>query len=288
MSKPLGATFKKIRIGKKMSLRDVSGDYLSVSFLSKFERGESEITISRLLMLLENLNVSIEEFYKLSTEETPSKLDLLISKTSQAYYNNNILALRKYKSDELEKYEKTETSMHLYNSIMIEAFICSINNEKIDEESSKILADYLFGVEYWGKYELMLLGNSMSVLPVNTLKLLVDEITKKTRLFGSIDENYIAKITLLINAAYTCIYLDDLDSSKKYLDQLSDMTIPDRLLYEKFEIQFAKGLYNIKSGNIELGTNEIENLFLALKIIGSEQLLIAREEAYKQIINSYI
>ena len=39
----IGSLTKKIRLSKKLSLKDVAGDYLSVSFLSKFERGESEI-----------------------------------------------------------------------------------------------------------------------------------------------------------------------------------------------------------------------------------------------------
>lgn len=51
----IGSLTKKIRLSKKLSLKDVAGDYLSVSFLSKFERGESEISLSRFLCILENL-----------------------------------------------------------------------------------------------------------------------------------------------------------------------------------------------------------------------------------------
>ena len=32
----IGSLTKKIRLSKKLSLKDVAGDYLSVSFLSKF------------------------------------------------------------------------------------------------------------------------------------------------------------------------------------------------------------------------------------------------------------
>ena len=40
----MGALFKKFRLSKNLTLKDVAGDFLSVSFLSKFERGESEIS----------------------------------------------------------------------------------------------------------------------------------------------------------------------------------------------------------------------------------------------------
>lgn len=288
MEEPLGKVFKKIRTGKKMSLKDVSGDYLSVSFASKFERGESDITLTRFLMLLNNLNVSIEEFYKLSTNETPSENEQLIGKVSQAYYNNNLLALKKYQDDEFVKYVETKSKKYLYNSIMIESFMCSINNTEISVESTKVLSDYLFGIEYWGKYELMIFGNAMGALPVKILTLLIDELTTKTRLFGTVDENYLAKVSILINGVYACIDADELASARKYLDHLSDMKIPDKLLYEKFEMKFATGLYNIKVGKAEIGKKQIENLLTVLIIMESDQLFISREDKYKHIINSNI
>lgn len=59
----MGELFKQIRISKRLTLKDVAGDYLSISFLSKFERGESDISLSRFFQLLEQLDVSVEEFY---------------------------------------------------------------------------------------------------------------------------------------------------------------------------------------------------------------------------------
>ena len=43
----MGALLKKIRLSKNLTLKELASDYLSVSFLSKFERGESDISLSR-------------------------------------------------------------------------------------------------------------------------------------------------------------------------------------------------------------------------------------------------
>ena len=123
--------------------------------------GESEISLSRFLLLLNNLNITIDEFYRLINEDSYNENEQLISKVSQAYYDNNVIVLKKYRDVELEKYNKFRVNKYLYNLIMVEAFICSINNKKMSEESSRILSNYLFGVDYWGKYELMIFGNSM-------------------------------------------------------------------------------------------------------------------------------
>ena len=57
----MGALLKKIRLSKNLTLKELASDYLSVSFLSKFERGESDISLSRFFLLLDKLDVSIEE-----------------------------------------------------------------------------------------------------------------------------------------------------------------------------------------------------------------------------------
>ena len=77
----LGSLTKKIRLSKKLSLKDVAGDYLSVSFLSKFERGESEISLSRFLCILENLDVSIEEIYGILSKDNPTRTEELLARS---------------------------------------------------------------------------------------------------------------------------------------------------------------------------------------------------------------
>ena len=92
----IGSLTKKIRLSKKLSLKDVAGDYLSVSFLSKFERGESEISLSRFLCILENFDVSIEEIYGILSKDNPTRTEELLARVSKAFQQNNIHALKKY------------------------------------------------------------------------------------------------------------------------------------------------------------------------------------------------
>ncbi|MBZ5814166.1 helix-turn-helix domain-containing protein, partial [Streptococcus thermophilus] len=103
----IGSLTKKIRLSKKLSLKDVAGDYLSVSFLSKFERGESEISLSRFLCILENLDVSIEEIYGILSKDNPTRTEELLARVSKAFQQNNIPALKKYYYEEIEKFNST-------------------------------------------------------------------------------------------------------------------------------------------------------------------------------------
>ncbi|WP_054746391.1 helix-turn-helix domain-containing protein [Amylolactobacillus amylophilus] len=63
MKNGYGSTFHSMRKNKNYSLRDVSLDYISIAQLSKFERGDSDITLNKLAPLLDNITLSTSELY---------------------------------------------------------------------------------------------------------------------------------------------------------------------------------------------------------------------------------
>ncbi len=57
-----GKTIRKIREEKGYTMQQLSDGILSTSFLSKFERGNSDISISYFFQILERLSLSYDEF----------------------------------------------------------------------------------------------------------------------------------------------------------------------------------------------------------------------------------
>ena len=273
----MGALLKKIRLSKNLTLKELASDYLSVSFLSKFERGESDISLSRFFLLLDKLDVSIEEFYGILSQDNPTHTEKLLESASKAYYQNDSLSIQKYAGEERHKFELTQDKSFLYNSIMLESFLASVSNKEVDENKVRELTDYLFSIEQWGKRELIILGN-----------ILTKEIVYRTRLFGNSDSNQRIRISLLINAAYEFLRRDELDSAKYYLDLVNDSGIPEVLLYERHELIFVMGSYLIKSGEVAEGRNLIEGCLETLRTLGAEKLLLAKESEYQELLNSTI
>ncbi|HEO6964476.1 TPA: helix-turn-helix transcriptional regulator, partial [Streptococcus agalactiae] len=68
MEKELGKTLRRLRKGKKVSISSLADEHLSKSQISRFERGESEITCSRLLNILDKLNITIDEFVSIHSK----------------------------------------------------------------------------------------------------------------------------------------------------------------------------------------------------------------------------
>ena len=277
----MGALLKKIRLSKNLTLKELASDYLSVSFLSKFERGESDISLSRFFLLLDKLDVSIEEFYGILSQDNPTHTEKLLESASKAYYQNDILLLQKYAREERHKFEVTQDKSFLYNSIMLESFLASVSNKEVDENKVRELTDYLFSIEQWGKRELIILGNSMSFISTQTLNILTKEIVYRTRLFGNSDSNQRIRLSLLINAASEFLRRDE-------LDLINDSGIPEVLLYERHELIFVMGTYLIKSGEGTEGRNLIEGCLETLRTLGAENLLLTKESEYQELLNSTI
>ena len=284
----IGSLTKKIRLSKKLSLKDVAGDYLSVSFLSKFERGESEISLSRFLCILENLDVSIEEIYGILSKDNPTRTEELLAWVSKAFQQNNIPALKKYYYEEIEKFNSTLKKIFLYNSILIDSFLISITGKKMNKKHIEVISDYLFDVDQWGKRELVILGNSMSAVPTNTLNLLIKEIIYKTTLFGNNEENKKIKIDLILNGISIFLERKELNYAKFYIDLFDTLTIPEVYLYERVEYNILIGTYWILIGKIEVGKKKIELALESLKNLGAENLLLMRENEYEELLNSII
>ncbi|MCJ0546976.1 helix-turn-helix domain-containing protein, partial [Enterococcus cecorum] len=58
----LGKYFKKFRESRHLTLKNIANESLSIAQLSRFENGTSDLTISKFLYSLNELNMSLEEF----------------------------------------------------------------------------------------------------------------------------------------------------------------------------------------------------------------------------------
>ncbi|ERL64268.1 hypothetical protein L248_1451 [Schleiferilactobacillus shenzhenensis LY-73] len=59
---PYGALIRQIREAKHIRLADIADEQLSVALLSRFERGEADMTVTKFLHLLHRLHVTPDEF----------------------------------------------------------------------------------------------------------------------------------------------------------------------------------------------------------------------------------
>ena len=57
----IGKVFRQLRESRHISLRQATGGQFSPSMLSRFETGQSELSVEKFLFALENISASVEE-----------------------------------------------------------------------------------------------------------------------------------------------------------------------------------------------------------------------------------
>lgn len=101
-----GKTLKFIREGKGKSLAEVAKGHISTSQLSRFENGESDITVSKLFGVLAEMNVDVDEFVYASQDFKKDELTRILEQLKQSIYIRDVVTIKKILSEQLAKAER--------------------------------------------------------------------------------------------------------------------------------------------------------------------------------------
>lgn len=174
-----GPMIREIRLAKGMTLNELARDIVSVPFLSKYERGTSDISAENFFQLLDRLNVRLSEFEALNANLKQETQDSFLEKYSYAANNDNLILLNQLLADEKQYYQQSANIRHLHNQIILKQYINNMTHLPYNQEDSKVIKEYLLQVEDWHLYEIELFGNSIFFLPLATAEFLVKTAIKK-------------------------------------------------------------------------------------------------------------
>ncbi|HGQ3935564.1 TPA: helix-turn-helix domain-containing protein [Streptococcus pneumoniae] len=118
--KNYGEAFRYFRKLNGYSLEYAAADFISKSQLSRFERGENEISLSTFFELLSNINVSIENFCNHLEYYKRSERDDFLVNLSPNFYSLNIKGLEVIKNKQQKLFEKSGEKTHKINTIMVQ------------------------------------------------------------------------------------------------------------------------------------------------------------------------
>lgn len=253
----IGKVFHDFRINRNISLKQVADDNVSASQISRFERGETDLSISKFLTALGNMKVEVKEFADALQTHQKSETIEFMRKLVPLEYKRDIAGFQRLFEEQKEKYEKNPSvyQYHL-NMILAQSFICKCDSDiSFPKEYVDEVADYLFMVEEWKIYELILIGNLYLFIDIPLLHKMGQEIMKKTVRTG--ENKNLALITLL-NIFETCLHRDDLEVAAYYMENLPSLLEDETLLYERNLYHFLLGLFLYKQGEKKHGKEIME------------------------------
>ena len=282
--KNFGEIFKKFRESRGLRLKDLTKAGISTSQLSRFEKGETDLTISKFIHILNEINMPIDEFMYAVHDFHRDELNELLAQVRKYVTTRDIEGMKRLLISQMENEGKREKFHHI-NTILVKIRLQDLSGEKYYNETElNDLTDYLFGVEYWGYYELLIFMNTLDVLKHDVFMVLAREMSRRSDFYKEIPINRRLISTMLLNAYITCI------EKKKFMDalyfekQLKQCFFIEIEIYERLIFLYAQNLYRYQKNGNKIAIIEMKKCIGAIKLAGSNHLAKIYEGHLKKVL----
>lgn len=210
----IGKVYKEIRKSKGISQTEVCGDQISRTSLSKFETCQTVPSIENMIFLLNQINMSMEEFHYICNLYKPSKRQDILN---LAYSHISITGLKELEHVQqlCNDYLKVQHDIPIQHindmlTIIIHLRKHGLDNSNIQvEKITQKIWKYLEKEDNWYFTDFQLLNSILFHFPIENL----DEITAKIFKRISKYENYAniqpLKRKLLTNLSTIYLYSGD-------------------------------------------------------------------------------
>ena len=281
MKSKLGITLRKVRKGTQISLCSVADEHLSKSQISRFERGESEISCIRLINILDKLHVTLDEFLILHNEdytngESFANLVQYIRKQYSSQSINNIACLL---------YDTSNYTLNSLEKTMVKSILHTTDSNVIPSDEELLqLTDYLFKVEKWGYYEIILLGNCVRTINYNSYFLLTKEMLNNY-IYSSLNKTNKRIVTqFAINCLILSIDKEKFSNCSYLIDEIKSLLDNELNFYEQTVFLYATGYFEFKrqSGT---GIEKMKQAIQVFEILGEDQLKLHYTEHFDKLVN---
>lgn len=281
MKSKLGITLRKVRKGKQISLCSVADEHLSKSQISRFERGESEISCIRLINILDKLHITLDEFLVLHNEDyTNTELFAnLVQYIRKQYSSQNIKNIAALLSD------SSHYTLNSFEKTMIKSILHTMDSSIIPSNKELFqLTDYLFKVEKWGYYEITLLGNCVRTINYNSYFLLTKEMLNNY-IYSSLNKTNKRIVTqLAINCLILSVDKEEFSNCTYLITEIKALLDNELNFYEQTVFLYATGYFEFKRHS-DSGIEKMKQAIQVLDILGEDKLKLHYTRHFDKLVN---
>lgn len=241
----LGEVFKELRKSRNVSLQEATGGEFTYSMLSKFERGEADLSSMKLITALDNIHSDLNEFMYLVRGFSQKKVLAFQENLWDLYDREGIDSLHSLYEETTQKYRSSGETSYLLQMIRIKSLLVFFDSEiRATDEELTFLYDYFFTIDIWGNYELELFSTISTLFPLPLYFKYSREMLQKTDLLGSLPSNKVGIDTILINGLFKAIEEKDKLKADYFTFQIEKRELPESQAYLKIIYMIAKGYYD--------------------------------------------
>ena len=241
----LGEVFKELRKSRNVSLQEATGGEFTYSMLSKFERGEADLSSMKLITALDNIHSDLNEFMYLVRGFSQKKVLAFQENLWDLYDREGIDSLHSLYEETTQKYRSSGETSYLLQMIRIKSLLVFFDSEiRATDEELTFLYDYFFTIDIWGNYELELFSTISTLFPLPLYFKYSREMLQKTDLLGNLPSNKVGIDTILINGLFKAFVETDKLKADYFTFQIEKRDLPESEAYLKIIYMIAKGYYD--------------------------------------------
>ena len=271
-----GQIYKSIRIGKGLSQKDVCHNQINRTTLSRIENDNQNTSFESMQYLLDQINVSWDEFQYICNEFQPSFRDKIINEYYTIVSTAEIEKISKLQR-KCETYLKSSEDNKIREIHFILAALSKLETDSPDQITSttkelvSLVWNRLSKIDIWTYDDIRLINAILYHLEFPTILELVPKLRQALQKYEFYTNIDVLHTTLLINLAY--IYMQN----HYFLESQEILTEALNLSKKLNRVDFI-GISTVRLGICSNDKQRIENGMLLLNLVGHDNLVLELEK----------
>lgn len=231
----LGKKFRELRKSQHKSINEVAKGITSFSSLRRWENGEGEMSVNKVMQLLDRLHIQAIELMNNSVN-----LDIYTDGVNEAVKDNDIDTLSKLAHKLLKLYHEAPSNEKLFFQAAIACnFYLDFTDKKLmKKEDLMRLKSYFSKIEDWTQENVLLFANTQLLLAPQDIytvsRSLISDLT-----FWNKNYNFkYLSINALLNATVCLLKKKAFNEARFVFKQLKTFKLSDKYLDEKVRINY--------------------------------------------------
>lgn len=282
-----GKAISNIRRNKHISIQQITNNTITKSSYNRFVNGETQPSVNSFLTLLQNLHVSFEEFLYISRGYKPDYFNEIAMQIRDATITRNIPLMQEIHatiSTYAQQNPNNQTYLHL--KCVTTLILNSLQNEPLDQESKKILLNYLLKCDVWTHYEHTLFNSVIFIFEPSAVNAM------EKRIIRNLDSYELMHIYGNESFRSLCVILafdishQDLMAAIKVVSKLANFSLHADMLFEKTLYKLFSGIVFLLSGQ-SIGLQNIKEAIQIMQLTDSKDYLKATFVFIKDVCQIY-
>lgn len=233
----------------------------------RITNGQSDMTVTCFFKILEQLNVSLEEFLFIKNNFKIERFKTLFTDVRESFIEQDVDKLLVLKEKSTLIYKETNLERYQHIALVIKLLINRLKKEEYDSFAKEYLQDYLVNLNMFTHYDLVLYTNTFFAFSKELNEAISTRILDNAKKYEQLKSFESDTVKVLSNMIFYEIELNDFKKVKEYLGYMKQVELSEHLIIEKILQKFFMGIDCLLTENIKQGKEQMKESIALLKLL---------------------